>query len=141
MRQIVLVMLILFFASAMTHAQTKVPKKVKIAFEEKFPTATNVNWDKEGKNEYEASFEMNGIKYSANFNKKGIWLETEISMTFSQLPDNIQKSFKANYNDLEIKGAAKIENSEGIIIYEIEYIRDGKTKEAIFNNDGSEIRK
>ncbi len=41
---------------------------------------------------------MSGIKYSANFNKKGICLETETSMTLSQLPEIIQKIFTNKIN-------------------------------------------
>jgi hypothetical protein len=141
MRKIILAIIVIFFASSMAYSQTKVPAKVKAAFEEKFPTATSVVWDKEGKNEYEASFEMNGLKYTASFNKKGVWLETETSMTFSQLPEIIQQAFRTNYSNYEATGAAKIEDSQGEIKYEIEYIKNGKSKEVMFKDDGTEIKK
>jgi hypothetical protein len=114
-----------------------VPKNVKAAFAKKFPTATNVKWDKENAHEYEAGFKLDGKNYSANYSTDGVWLETESTVEFASLPEKVQQAFKANFKNAIIHAAAKIENSKAEIKYEIEYKIGKKTKEVLYGEDGS----
>lgn len=66
-----------------------VPDAIKKAFALKFPDAVEVKWDKENAHEYEASFDLKGQKYSANFSDLGKWLETESPLTIEQLPEKV----------------------------------------------------
>lgn len=50
---------------------TEAPKAVLKTFAKKFPTAKSVQWEKENAKEYEASFTMDGVKYSASFSNDG----------------------------------------------------------------------
>ncbi len=117
-----------------------IPAKVKKAFDQKFPNATAVKWDKENEHEYEASFKWNGEKHSANFNDSGDWLETESSSTFSQLPEKVKMTFNSTHRGATIKAVAKIETSKGAIKYEIEIKQGGKTIELFYTEDGNETK-
>lgn len=96
-----------------SHAQHKVPEKVKDAFHEKFPHVTRVKWEKEHENEWEGEFEMDGTKYSANFTSGGVWKETEREIENSEIPEAIIALLDKAYNDYEIEEAEMGENQQG----------------------------
>lgn len=130
----------ILFAYTTSFAQSKVSNAVSTAFSQKFPNATNVKWDKENTHEYEASFEWNGEKHSANFSDTGEWLETESITTFNQLPDKVQATFNALHKGATIKAVAKIETSKGAIKYEVEIKQGLKTIELFYSADGTETK-
>lgn len=141
MKTITLSFFIIFilFISLNINAQT-VPAKVTGAFNKKFPGATSVKWNKESSYDYEASFEMNGIRSSADFSDKGIWTETETSVTYDQLPQKVQDSFTSNYKGIKPKAEALIETSAGTKKYEIEYKKGSKTKEVFYDEQGKKVK-
>ena len=62
---------ILMFSQIISFAQkSKVTIEAQKAFQTKFPTAKEVKWEMESKDDYEASFVMDGKKGSANFSGK-----------------------------------------------------------------------
>ncbi|MEO8088276.1 MAG: PepSY-like domain-containing protein [Bacteroidota bacterium] len=140
MKKIISVALSLLTAGITSFAQSKTPVAVTTAFEHKFPNASGIKWDKENAHEYEAEFTWKGEKYSANFNDKGAWLETESSYAFEQLPEKVQLGFNSSHKGATVKGVSKIESVDGKLKYEIE-IKGLKTVEVFFNEDGSEIKK
>ncbi len=117
-----------------------IPSAVTEAFAKKFPDALNVKWGKENATEYEASFKLNGVKYSANYSDKGEWLETETGTTFDKLPANVQEAYNKNYVGHKVKAAAVIETSKGDIKYEIEYIKGKKTTETFYDAKGNSVK-
>ncbi len=117
-----------------------IPTSVQKAFEQKFPQATAVRWDKENAHEYEASFKWNGQKHSANFSDTGAWLETESPSTFTQLPEAVQKAFNSSHQEATIKAVAIIETATGERKYEVEFKQGHKTLELFYTADGSEIK-
>ena len=54
------------------------PKEVKISFAKKFPMATDVFWERESLDEWEAEFKMQDNDYSAIFLENGNWVEFAI---------------------------------------------------------------
>ncbi|MEP7322001.1 MAG: PepSY-like domain-containing protein [Saprospiraceae bacterium] len=113
------------------------PGLVLEAFKQKFPSAVQIKWSKENAHEYEAEFKMNTLSYSANFNDKGIWLETESPIGLDGLPDPIKKSVgpKDRINRLY-----KIEKADGTIHFEIEIQKGSRVLEKIYDQNGLEIR-
>jgi hypothetical protein len=130
--------IILLCAASFTFAQTKVPEKVQSAFNGKFPKATQVKWE-EDDGEFEAEFIIDSVNYSANFSEKGKWLETETTITFDALPDAVKKVVKDGFKDNEIKSVYLVEDSEGLVYYEVDVLKKDKTIEKYYNKDGSEI--
>lgn len=121
-------------------AQVKVPAAAENTFKKMFPTATKVKWDKESKTEYEASFELNGKKGSANFSSTGEWLETEKGVDVSAAPKVVINTVTTAWPKATIKEVFEIETKDGKHYYEIEYTINGKTKEAKVATDGKLIK-
>lgn len=140
MKKIIFVAVAFICAYATSFAQSKTPNAVTITFNQKFPNASNVKWDKENAHEYEASFVWKGEKHSANFNDTGEWLETESPITFNQLPEKVQAAFNASHKVTTIKAVAKIETSKGQTQYEVEIKQGLKTVEFFYEANGSVIK-
>lgn len=128
------------FVFATSFVQIKTPKVVITTFNQIFPNATNVKWDKENAHEYEASFKWKGEKHSANFNDTGEWLETESPITFNQLPEKVQSAFNTSHKGITIKAITKIETSKGQTHYEVEIKKGLKTVEFFYDANGSIIK-
>lgn len=64
-------------------------KAVESAFWAKYPSASQVKWDKEG-NYREAEFLLEGIEYKAWFAKTGGWLQTEYSIDYAHIPQAVR---------------------------------------------------
>ncbi len=141
----VLIGICLVFASATaiactTETEDKVPQVVKDAFAKKFPTAKKVDWEKENKNEWEAEFKLNKVKYSANFLEDGTWKETEYEIDKKEVPKNVILSLESSFPGYEIEEAEISETAEGMV-YEFE-IEKGKSEiEVTINSFGKVIKK
>jgi len=136
------ILLIGIFLSSISavFAVCKVPSEVVEAFNLKFPNATNVKWEKESVDEYEAEFKWNGGDYSANYNGKGEWLETESITTFNQLPEKVQEAYTISHPGINPKEISKIETSQGPTTFEIEIRKGLKNQELIYSTDGILIK-
>lgn len=121
-------------------SQDKIPTSVMSAFNSKFPNAINVKWDKENEHEYEASFEWESKKLSANYSDTGEWLETESTILFSQLPLKVQTAFNRAHNGVNVKAVAIIETFKGQTKFEIEFRKGAKMVELFYLADGTETR-
>jgi hypothetical protein len=140
MKKIIFAAMVLLCAYATSFAQSKTPTAATAAFNQKFPNATKVKWDKESSNNYEAEFELKGVKYSANFSEKGEWLETESPFSFNQLPEKVQTAFNTSHKGVTPKAVSKIETSKQGTIYELEITKGIKTVELFYKQDGTETK-
>ena len=142
MKNLILVIVASAFISLNVNAQTNknVPTSVKTAFSQKFANATDVKWGKEGKTEWEAEFKLNGKPYSANYDLKGVWLETEYAINASEIPAAVKASIDKKYAGYKVKVSEISETKKGKL-YEFELVK-GKTKvEAAFDINGKIIKK
>jgi hypothetical protein len=117
-----------------------VPQAVKTAFNQKFSDATKVKWENEDENEWEAEFKMSGKEYSANFDSKGKWLETEYEIKKSEIPEAVKKTVKNEFGKYEMEEAEVSENADGTF-YEIKFEMDEKDMEVVFKADGTVVKK
>ena len=140
MKKIIFVAMVLLCAFAACFAQSKIPTAVTLAFNQKFPNATKVKWDKENAHNYEASFVQNGENYAANFSDTGEWLETETPTTFNQLPNQVQTAFNTSHKGVTPKAVSRIETSKQGTIYEVEMKGGSKTVEVFYKADGTEVK-
>ncbi len=109
--------------------QSKVPATVKAAFGKKFPTVKKVDWDKEGKTQWEAEFELKEKEMSANFDLQGNWKETETDLEKDEVPAVVMNVLKAKFPGYKVKDAAFTETPK-FSAYEIA-IKKGESKKEI----------
>ena len=140
MKNFILVIAATAFISLSVSAQKNVPSSVKTAFSQKFTKATDVKWGKEGKTEWEAEFKLDGKSYSANFDTKGNWAETEYSITTSEIPVAVKTTINKDYAAYKIKGTDISETPKGKV-YEITFIRGTKSMEVVFDENAKVLKK
>ena len=114
-----------------------IPVPVKTAFNNKFPGATDIKWEKENKKELEANFKMNNADVSANFGLDGTWMETETTILSSELPAAVTNAVNTKYPGAVYERTEKIEKPGAKILYEVKITMNGKKKELELNPDGS----
>lgn len=113
-------------------AQSKVPAKVKSAFETSYSKATQIKWDKEQGN-YEASFVLNGVHMSVLLNPEGKIEETETAIDKSKLPARAREFAEKKG---AIKEAALIVKADGSKMYEAEV----NGKDLLFDLNGQFLK-
>ena len=114
------------------------PKQITDAFAKKFPTATDVEWDKESDTEWEAEFKMDDKEYSSNFSTSGEWLETEYEIEENEIPENIKLILNENVSEYTIETAEIAETKEGISYeFEIEIEIDNKEYDITIDPKGN----
>ncbi len=133
-KNISIIILITLSATAVFAQSVKVPGSVQMAFEQKFPGVKAVHWGMENAHEYEAEFHMAGQAVSANFSKKGKWVETETDINRDQLPVVVVRKLGTykGYAYGEIARTA----TPGKTIYEVELHKGNIYKTLIFNLNG-----
>lgn len=141
MKNFTLVIAASAFISLSVSAQSgkNVPALVKTAFSQKFVKATDVKWGREGKTEWEAEFKLDGKSYSANFDTKGNWAETEYAITASEIPSVVKTVINKDYAACKMKGSDVSETPKGKV-YEITFIKGTKSMEVVFDEKGKVIK-
>ena len=137
MKNIFIVLLAVMVASLSASCQLKVTEAAKKAFTAMFPNATNLKWEKESADEYEANFKLNNVAVSANFKHDGTWVETETTINTKELPAAVTNTINTKYPGATYTRAEKIEKPGGKILYEAVINIKGKKKEMEINPDGS----
>ena len=132
-----LLLLYICIATATYAQKVNVPAAVTKSFNEKFPGATDVKWEKENSKELEANFKWNNSKVSANFGLDGTWKETETTINATELPAPVTKAINSKYPGAALSTCEKIEKPGGIQQYEVNIKVNGKKKELEMNPDGS----
>ncbi|MFV8355787.1 PepSY-like domain-containing protein [Flavobacterium sp. XS1P32] len=123
---------------AQSKENKEVPKMVTEAFAKEYPN-TKVDWDIE-EDGFEAEFKLNGKEASADYDKNGNKLATEIEITESELPTSALTYLKTNYPKSKIKETAKITDSTNVVTYEAEIKIDGKNSDLLFDANGSFLK-
>jgi len=139
MKNLILVIAASAFISLSVSAQKNVPVPVKTAFSQKFVKASDVKWGKEGKTAWEAEFKLDGKSYSANFDSKGFWLETEYSITTSEIPAAVKTTINKEYALYKIKGTDVSETPKGKV-YEVTFLKGVKSMELVFDLNGKIVK-
>lgn len=124
---------------AQTKEKKEVPKVVKEAFQKEYPN-TKVKWDVE-KDGFEAEFKLNGKEASADYDKLGHKLATEIEISKTEFPAKALTYIATTYPNKKIKETAKITDNKNVITYEAEVKIDGKDSDLIFDASGNFLKR
>ncbi len=119
----------------------KVPAEVTDAFKEKFPNATKVEW-KDKLSAFQASYEEEGVHYTAKFTSKGEWLQTEKDIEETALPAAVKDGFdKSKFTEWELKSVSRIDNKDNTVQYRIFVKKSNVEKKYLyFNEDGRLVK-
>lgn len=136
LKRLILIAIVVLF-SCNNSVKAQAPDAVKKTFQAKYPGENDPDWHKDSHGYYEANFKINGIKYRADFNADGTWVETETSIDEDDLPDAIKKVIKEKFDDEKITEVEKVESATKGLFYDVEFKRKGKNKDVEFRADGT----
>ena len=136
LKRLILVAVIAAF-SCNTSVKGQAPDAVKKTFKAKYPGENDPDWHKDDHGYYEANFKIDGVKYRADFNADGTWVETETSIDEDDLPKAIKKIIKEKFGDEKITEVEKVESATKGLFYDVEFKRKGKNKDVEFRKDGT----
>jgi hypothetical protein len=137
---LILVAVIFIGFSACGQSEKDIPAPVKSAFSQKFTGATNVKWDKENDEEWEAEFKLGGKNYSANFDNAGTWVETEYQISLKEIPAAVKAALDKESAGAKIKVSEVTETKDGKS-YEFVVGKGKKETELVIDNAGNVISK
>lgn len=137
MKKIKLTAIALFFLGATAFAQSN---EVQATFNKMFPSAENVKWSQEDATEWEAEFNINNQKFSANFSVNGTWLETERELATTEVPTAINTTIAKEFADYQVKEAELSETKNGTV-FQFELSKDKTVLDVTFSRDGTVVKK
>lgn len=113
-------------------------KEVVKAFNNKYPDAKRIEWEKEG-NVEKVDFRWDAREHTAYFENSGRWLVTKTDYRYKDLPDAVKRSFEASqYADWRIDETDRIEQDAAATIYKIEVEKSGR-EDVIFYLENGEV--
>ena len=130
----------LFSLNACGQDNKIVPKEVTSAFSQKFPNASKVKWSMENNKEWEAEFKIDNKKYSANFDIKGVWLETEYKINKNEIPASVKTTLQKEFKGYKIEESEISETALGKV-YEFELEKGESELEVAIDLNGKVVKK
>jgi hypothetical protein len=112
------------------------PSNITSAFKQKYPNATDVDWDQSGSN-YEAKFSEGKKDFDVFFNSKGQWMSTEISdIPASEIPMEVQNGLNSSeYQNWQV-GEVQSKETPGDVTYKVGVKKGMKMRELQFDKHG-----
>ena len=96
------------------NGQTRSPKKVRDAFETKYPKAEKVTWTSKGERqkEWTANYFVENDSMQASFDYKANWLFTYTFIEIESLPEAVTHTIMDEYNTAKIILAVRMQVPE-----------------------------
>lgn len=134
-----------------------VPEPVKVSFKDKYPTASNVNWNRYepvttfdwewagwsamDTSDYVATYKLNDNDFWSWYDNENNWIGTVTVVTdYAGLPAAVNKSIQSNFPGYTIVSVDK-ENDKNRTAYELEMSKDGETMKALIAENGTVLKK
>lgn len=127
-------------ACAQTTVQANIPSVVMNNFQQKFSTATNVEWELEG-DIYNVEFDANNNEHEVWIDSKGKIINHKEEIKVNQVPANIREAVKRDFPQYRIDDADKYE-TDGKVTYKLEL--DNRTDiewKVTYDNTGKLLNK
>ncbi len=115
-------------AAGQSPDEDDVPQVVVDAMNAKYAGVGDIDWKVDRNDSYEAQYELNDIKYRADFDPDGSWIETERSLDWEDLPDAVQDAIKEEYDKDDIVELEYTDNAEKGKFYDVEIDPKGEKK-------------
>ncbi|AZQ44338.1 PepSY-like domain-containing protein [Nonlabens ponticola] len=142
MKNITILLALLFIATSASCQKSKkseVPQAVQANFMSKYPGENDPDWKLDDHGYWESHFKIEGIKYRADFEANGAWVETETSISKKDLPEAIKSVIKDKYADRKITEVELVQHFSKGQFYDVEFKQKGKNMDVEFRSDGSII--
>jgi hypothetical protein len=99
-------------AAAQRLSADEVPANVKQSFESRFQRIKRVEWKLKADQNYEAEFKLRGADVAAKFDSTGKWLETETTITRSDLTSAVRATLMRDFRGYRIIESQKLERCD-----------------------------
>lgn len=121
--------------------QRGVPAVVLNAFQQQFPKARQVEWEKKRDGNYEVEFDIGLFSrdHQAIISPEGKILRHEEELASYSLPDAVKQQIKAEFDGYRIGDVKKVDTG-GTITYEVELDSRYGDLEVVFGADGKIIK-
>ena len=126
---------------AQVQKKEEVSSAAKTAFAAKFSKAQKVKWSVEKPGEYEAEFTLNGVETSALFNASGKFVESEIKIKESELPQAVKTTITKDFAGYKLDEIEKTSDAKGAVTYEMEAKKNKAEYELVFDGNGKLLKK
>lgn len=129
MKKLQLAALALFATAAMSAQDLKmelVPTNLADSFKKSYASATNVEWEMEGK-DYKVEFDLGTMENEIWYSVDGNILKTEKEISANEMPRAVASAVKTKYSDYKVD-AVEMKEQNGVKTYEVE-IEKGWFKE------------
>ncbi len=115
----------------------------KAALDKMYPKAKKVEWQTDRNGNFEAHFKMNGSHYRSDFTLSGVWIETERSIEWDDLPSAVKYTIKKNSDKKQIVELEEVHHHEKGWFYDVEVRKKKKKKkrDLLIAPDGQIIEK
>ena len=99
-------------AAAQQLSADKLPANVTRSFESRFQRIRRVEWKLKNDQNYEAEFKLRGVEVAAKFDSTGKWLETETTITQSDLTRAVRATIVRDFRVYRIAESQKLERCD-----------------------------
>ena len=140
MKRYALLGILALFAGALL-AQEEVPAVVEAAFAAHFPGAGFIEWEDVKDGIYEVDFEQDGKDMMAKFDADGNWVETEIEITETELPEAVWKAITAQFAGYSIDKVETEATTERPLAYKVRLKQKHAEMKVTFSTDGEILKK
>lgn len=129
----------LLSASALTAQDLnmeEVPTELMAKFQQEYPNATDVEWEKEG-DAFEVEFDLDGEEHEVWYSADGNTPRSERDISEDDLPEAVRSAIATNYEGYKVD-SVKMTKEDGTTTYEVE-LEKGWTeeKDVVFDADGN----
>lgn len=138
---LVLISGFLFMAGHANAQFRRIPGIVTDSFKVKYPNAQSVTWEDKLTN-FQASFNMDGEKYTAKYSSKGEWLSSQKKIKKESLPEAVKDGLsKSKYATWEV-GTVTVNFLPGNVTQYGVFVSksDLNRKNLLFSNDGQLLK-
>jgi len=117
--------------------QSLVPSVVVNAFQQKFPKASDIEWEKKG-DLYEVEFDLAYKDHKAWMDAAGKMVKHKEEIDKADLPAPVKATLQKGFSQYKIDDAKRIE-TEGLVIYKVEVENAMEEKKIYLDGEGKII--